>query len=74
MTQRGLRLGRVYSQQGVGAIPDTRVPEEVSGYGSARVLRAPCAGIMKSQKIAIGDIVSKGAIIALVGFAYFFKD
>ena len=66
-TQRGHKLGRVYSQQGVGAIPDTRVPEEVNGYRNERVLRAPCAGIIQSQKTEIGDIVSKGEIIAIVG-------
>ena len=66
-TQRGHKLGRVYSQEGVGAIPDTRVPEEVNGYRNERVLRAPCAGIMQSQNTEIGDIVSKGQIIALVG-------
>ena len=49
------------------SIPDTRVPEEVNGYRNERVLRAPCAGIMQSQNTEIGDIVSKGQIIALVG-------
>ncbi len=66
-TQRGHRLGRVYSQQGVGAIPDTRVPEEVNGYSNERVLRAPCSGKMQSQKTNIGDMVSKGETIATVG-------
>ena len=66
-TQRGHRLGRVYSQQGVGAIPDTRVPEKVNGYSNERVLRAPCSGKMQSQKTNIGDMVSKGETIATVG-------
>jgi xanthine dehydrogenase accessory factor len=65
-TQRGHNLGRVYSDQGSSAIADTGVAEQLNGYSSERVLRAPCAGIIQSKAI-IGDVVLEGEIIASVG-------
>ena len=65
-TQRGHNLGRVYSDQGSSAIPDTGVAEQLNGYGAERVLRAPCAGIIQSKAV-IGDMFLEGEIVASVG-------
>jgi len=65
-TQRGYNLGRVYSDQGSSAMPDTGYPEQVNGYSYERVLRAPCSGIVQAQA-AIGDMILEGVIVASVG-------
>ena len=59
-TKRGHYLGKVID---IGkAIPDTGIPENVLGYTSERVLRAPENGIFFSDK-NIGDSVLSGEII-----------
>lgn len=47
---------------------DTKVPEVVAGYRAELVLRAPVDGGVKSAR-AIGDIVTRGDLIATVGDA-----
>jgi len=62
-TQRGNDLGRlIFEGQ---AKPDTGVPGEIAGESADRVIRAPEAGAIKHNK-QIGDIVSKGEIIASI--------
>ncbi len=58
-TQRGARLGRVLWTG--SAEPDSRVPGEVGGRGSERVLRAPVAGAVH-WTVHIGDRVVPGPI------------
>ncbi|HEY1353801.1 MAG TPA: selenium-dependent molybdenum cofactor biosynthesis protein YqeB [Ktedonobacteraceae bacterium] len=62
-TNRGHNLGRVYGQGRAEA--DTGVPGVVGGYGSQRLLRAPCAGVLCGQR-SIGDTVEAGEVVALV--------
>jgi xanthine dehydrogenase accessory factor len=62
-TKRGPFLGRVYWHEPVES--DTGIPENVNGYESERVLRAPEAGIFKA-KSRIGDIVNENEEIACV--------
>ncbi len=62
-TNRGHNLGRVIL---VGAAePDTGVPGEVGGHGSARLLRAPCSGILTALA-EIGAEVAPGQVVARV--------
>lgn len=62
-TQRGHYCGRVI-QEG-RAIENTGIPGIIAGYGSERVIKAPCQGIVKN--IAnIGDSVSALDVIAMV--------
>lgn len=62
-TKRGPFLGRVYWHDATE--PDTGIPENVGGYESERVLRAPEAGIFRA-KSRIGDIVNKDEEVASV--------
>lgn len=62
-TNRGHNLGRVYWQG--SAEPDTGQPEAVLGLAGQRVLRAPGNGMFKG-KLAIGDLVKAGEIVAMV--------
>lgn len=62
-TNRGHDLGRVLWKGAPQA--DTGIPGEVKGFGIERVLRAPAAGELISAA-AIGDLVKKGEVVALV--------
>ena len=59
-TKRGHYLGKVIDKG--AAIPDTGIPENVLGYTSERVLRAPESGIFFSDK-NIGESVLSGEVI-----------
>lgn len=63
-TNRGERLGRAIYQG--SAEPDTGEPGDVGGKTTERVLRAPATGIFEARA-AIGQQVSAGQIVALVG-------
>ncbi|MBN2044167.1 MAG: EF2563 family selenium-dependent molybdenum hydroxylase system protein [Anaerolineales bacterium] len=65
-TVRGHTLGRVMWEG--GAIADTGVPEGVLGKHGERVLRAPADGRIVAHR-QIGDLVSKGDLIASVNEA-----
>jgi len=62
-TNRGHNLGKLIFEG--PAERNTGVPGTIGGFNVERVLRAPCAGIFKSQK-DIGDQVAKGEQIAQV--------
>lgn len=64
-TNRGHNLGRVIWQGGAEA--DTGEPGILPGATAqaSRVLRAPCTGFVQPCR-AIGDLVTSGAVIALV--------
>ena len=62
-TNRGHNLGRLIFEG--YAEPDTGVPAPVKGYGTERVLRAPCSGTIK-HVADIGHIVKTGDIICYV--------
>jgi xanthine dehydrogenase accessory factor len=62
-TKRGHDLGRVLLSGTAAA--DTAVPGNIGGYTIERLLQAPCAGIFQGLK-NIGDIVSKGEVVATV--------
>lgn len=62
-TNRGHNLGRVYLQG--CAEPNTGVPGTIGGYGSERLLRAPCAGTLYGIR-QIGETVQAGEIVAVV--------
>jgi xanthine dehydrogenase accessory factor len=62
-TNRGHNLGKLIFEG--PAERNTGVPGTIGGFNIERVLRAPCAGIFKSQK-DIGDQVAKGEQIAQV--------
>ncbi|MFZ5642169.1 MAG: selenium-dependent molybdenum cofactor biosynthesis protein YqeB [Bacillota bacterium] len=65
-TCRGHYLGRVITEG--AAIPDTGIPGIIEGFGEERVVRSPEAGIFMPEK-EIGDTVSTGEVIGLVGKA-----
>ena len=60
---RGHYLGRVYWQG--AAAPNTGVPGDVGGHTLARVLRAPCAGLVRQVK-EIGQDVRVGETVCTV--------
>lgn len=62
-TMRGHRLGRILRQG--SALPNTGVPGVIAGVSKERVIYAPAAGVMHENS-AIGDIVSKGGVIAYI--------
>ena len=63
-TARGHNLARlIYSGS---AAPNTGIPGNIEGFTSERVIHSPCNGTFRSVK-NIGDIVSKGDVIAKVG-------
>ena len=60
-TKRGHSLGRIiYSGS---AIANTGIPGMIAGYAAERVIHSPIAGVFNGHR-SIGDIVSKGDIIA----------
>lgn len=62
-TMRGHSLGRVIWQG--AALPNTGLPDTVSGRAAERVLRAPAAGILQAHA-AIGDWLESGVLVASV--------
>ncbi|ADY13498.1 selenium-dependent molybdenum cofactor biosynthesis protein YqeB [Sphaerochaeta globosa] len=62
-TKRGHSLGRII-RKGC-AIANTGIPGLVDGFGKERVLHSPKSGVFKAA-CKVGDIVSKGSIIAWV--------
>jgi len=62
-TMRGHDLGRVILEG--SAELDTQVPAPIQGYGQERLLRAPCAGVFRSQ-LRIGEPARQGQVIAEV--------
>ena len=62
-TSRGHDLGRLIFSG--FAKENTHIPGDIGGYTHERVLRAPCAGIMKCDK-KIGDLVSAGEVIMTI--------
>ena len=63
-TQRGHNLGRALWSTPAEA--NSGVPGEIGGQSAARVLRAPCDGLLTGVR-RIGDQVAKGELIARVG-------
>lgn len=63
-TKRGHRLGRMIREG--SAIANTGIPGIIGGYGKERVIHSPTAGVFRAEA-EIGDIVSKGDVIAHVG-------
>ncbi len=62
-TNRGHNLGKVIHQG--CAEPDTGIPGEIAGVSAERVLRAPKAGRLSTDK-KIGDYSQSGEVIAVV--------
>jgi xanthine dehydrogenase accessory factor len=63
-TNRGHWLGQViYSGC---AQENTGVPGNIMGHTTRRVIRAPAAGIMRSN-VKLGDLVKEGDVIAWIG-------
>ncbi|MFO1361946.1 MAG: hypothetical protein U1F45_05635 [Burkholderiales bacterium] len=62
-TNRGHDLGRILVAG--SAEPNTGVPGAIAGYTDERVLRAPAAGVFRSER-AIGDRVAQGEVIGEV--------
>lgn len=65
-TMRGHDLGRVIFSG--AARPNTGVPGEIGGRSAERVVRAPCAGVVRHDK-KIGDPVRKGERLLTVAGA-----
>ena len=63
-TMRGHQLGRLIFTG--SAMPNTGIPGVVGGFDKERVIHAPGDGKMRNISV-IGDIVSKGDIIAYTG-------
>jgi len=63
-TNRGHDLGRVIESG--EAAENTGEPGNIGGHTLARVLRAPCAGLFKSER-SIGERVKAGDTIGVVG-------
>ena len=59
-TMRGHSLGRVIAKG--AAIPDTKTPGVIMGYGIERLLRAPAEGRLVPRK-TIGDMVEAGEAV-----------
>lgn len=63
-TKRGHSLGRVIRQG--EAIANTGIPGIIGGFGRERVIHSPVEGVFFSD-CKIGDLVSKGEVLAYVG-------
>ena len=63
-TMRGHDLGRLIFSG--SALPDTKVPGLIEGFGKERVVHAPAAGVFESIR-KIGDAVLAGETIARIG-------
>ncbi|MDR0876697.1 MAG: EF2563 family selenium-dependent molybdenum hydroxylase system protein [Treponema sp.] len=62
-TKRGHTIGRVIKTG--SAIPNTGIPGDIGGYTIERLLRAGADGIFEARA-EIGDLIKKGAIVAVV--------
>ena len=62
-TKRGHSLGRIITTG--PAIANSGIPGVIAGYGKERVIHSPANGVFKGVN-KIGDIVSKGDVIAYV--------
>jgi xanthine dehydrogenase accessory factor len=62
-TSRGHDLGRVIEDG--AAAPNTGIPGSIGGFSAERVLRAPAAGVLSTDR-SIGDVVEVGDPIGLV--------
>ena len=62
-TKRGHDLGRVYYEG--SPIPNTGIPGIIGGYGLERLIRSSADGMFRPQA-KIGDIISKGQVVATV--------
>ncbi|HOI91099.1 MAG TPA: selenium-dependent molybdenum cofactor biosynthesis protein YqeB [Candidatus Rifleibacterium sp.] len=63
-TNRGHDLGRLIETGSAAA--DTGVPGSIGGVTAGRVMRAPCAGVVRGVR-KIGDVVTAGEVVAMVG-------
>lgn len=63
-TNRGHHLGRVIYRGYTH--PNTGIPGNIGGHTARRVIRAPADGVMQCR-VALGDLVQEGDIIALCG-------
>ncbi|NBK23387.1 MAG: EF2563 family selenium-dependent molybdenum hydroxylase system protein, partial [Spirochaetia bacterium] len=63
-TKRGHSLGRIIRKG--SALPNSGIPGIIEGFGEERVLHSETSGIFTSS-LAIGDLVTKGQVIAKVG-------
>ncbi|NCC66498.1 MAG: EF2563 family selenium-dependent molybdenum hydroxylase system protein, partial [Spirochaetia bacterium] len=63
-TKRGHNLGRIITEG--SATENTGIPGIIAGYGRERVVHSPAEGLFTRKK-AIGDLVKKGDLIAMVG-------
>lgn len=63
-TNRGHDLGRLIEAGSAAA--DTGVPGSIGGVTAGRVMRAPCAGVVRGIR-KIGDVVQAGETVAMVG-------
>ena len=59
-TKRGHYLGRVIERG--GAIPDTKRPGDILGRTAERLLRAPAAGRLSTER-KIGDMIGAGELV-----------
>lgn len=67
-TMRGESLGRIFTEKGSTALPDTGAPGLIAGEDVRRVIHAPASGTLKRIR-QIGDIVEKDEVIAMIGDA-----
>ncbi|MFA6732873.1 MAG: selenium-dependent molybdenum cofactor biosynthesis protein YqeB, partial [Sphaerochaeta sp.] len=63
-TKRGHSLGRIIRKG--SALPNSGIPGIIEGFGEERVLHSTTSGVFSST-CAIGDLVTKGQVIAKVG-------
>ena len=63
-TKRGHDLGKLIFKG--TAIKDTKVPGELNGKSTERVIHAPCSGIIKHIK-KIGDQIKEGEVLFYIG-------
>nr|WP_321298683.1 selenium-dependent molybdenum cofactor biosynthesis protein YqeB [uncultured Sphaerochaeta sp.] len=63
-TKRGHSLGRIIRKG--SALPNSGIPGIIEGFGEERVLHSTTSGVFFST-CAIGDLVTKGQVIAKVG-------
>ena len=59
-TNRGHYLGRVISEG--PAQVNTGIPGEIAGHSDRRVVRSPCAGVLRCH-VKLGDLVDEGQLL-----------
>ncbi len=64
-TERGHDLGRVYSNSGEEAAPNSHVPGTLGGESHKRIIRSPKSGYVKPVA-SIGSVVQEGDLVARV--------